>query len=228
MTTTATPASSVGTYPITASGAASSNANYTITYASGTLTVTPASLTVTASNKSRTYGAANPVFTASFAGFVNGDTAAALSGALMFSTTATASSAVGTYADHAGRSRVGQLRHHVRQRHADHHLSGADHHRERSDQDIRRGQSSVDGELQRLRQRRHRRHPVDRTDGHDDGDDSERCRDVSDHRQRGVELQLRHQLRQRIVARGAGAVDDYGQQPDEGRRRGQSAADRHL
>jgi hypothetical protein len=81
VTTTATAASSVGTYPITASGAVSSNANYTITYASGTLTVTPASLTVTASNKSRTYGAANPVFTASFAGFVNGDTTAALSGA---------------------------------------------------------------------------------------------------------------------------------------------------
>ena len=98
VTTTATAASGVGTYPITASGAASSNANYTISYASGTLTVTPASLTVTASNKSRTYGAANPVFTASFAGFVNGDTAAALSGALTFSTTATASSAAGTYA----------------------------------------------------------------------------------------------------------------------------------
>src|SRR6185295_8231459 len=98
VTTTATTASGVDTYPITASGAVSSNANYTISYASGTLTVTPAALTVTATNKTRTYGAANPSLTANVAGFVNGDTAASLGGTLVVSTTATAGSAVGTYA----------------------------------------------------------------------------------------------------------------------------------
>src|SRR5207244_1394637 len=59
VTTTATTASGVGTYPITAS-AASANANYTISYVTGTLTVTPAVLTITANNGTRTYGAANP------------------------------------------------------------------------------------------------------------------------------------------------------------------------
>src|SRR6185295_904932 len=98
VTTTATTASGVGTYPITASGAVSSNANYTISYANGTLTVTPAALTVSAANKTRTYGAANPAFTANVAGFVNGDTAASLGGTLVVSTTATAGSPVGTYA----------------------------------------------------------------------------------------------------------------------------------
>src|SRR6185295_15916825 len=98
VTTTATASSGVGTYAITASGAVSSNANYTINYVSGTLTVTPAVLTVTATNKTRTYGAPSPTFTASFAGFVNGDTAASLGGTLVVNTTATASSPVGTYA----------------------------------------------------------------------------------------------------------------------------------
>ena len=40
VSTTATTASAVGTYSITASGAV--NANYTISYVNGTLTVTPA------------------------------------------------------------------------------------------------------------------------------------------------------------------------------------------
>src|SRR5205823_12076552 len=52
VSTTATAASAVGAYPITASGAAA-NANYTITYVNGTLTVTPATLTITANNASR-------------------------------------------------------------------------------------------------------------------------------------------------------------------------------
>ncbi len=64
-------------YPITASGAA--DANYTISYVAGTLTVTPAALTITADNKSKVYGAALPALTASYSGFVNGDTAASLS-----------------------------------------------------------------------------------------------------------------------------------------------------
>ena len=53
----------VGTYSIVASGV--SNANYAVTYVPGTLTVTPAALTVTVDNASKTYGAANPEFSAS-------------------------------------------------------------------------------------------------------------------------------------------------------------------
>ena len=93
--TTATAASAPGTYPITASGAAS--ANYTFSYVSGTLTVTPATLTVTATNQTKAYGAANPVLTVSYSGFVNGDTAATGDPGDASTTTATTASAPGTY-----------------------------------------------------------------------------------------------------------------------------------
>jgi hypothetical protein len=68
-------------------------ANYTVVYVNGTLTVGQATLTVTAGNASRAYGAANPVFTASATGAINGD-----SFSFTESTTATTSSPVGTYA----------------------------------------------------------------------------------------------------------------------------------
>src|SRR5207302_5031971 len=60
----------------------------------GSLTVTRATLTVTADNKSRAYGAANPTLTASYIGFVNGETQSVLSGSPSLSTSATTNSAV--------------------------------------------------------------------------------------------------------------------------------------
>ncbi|MCU1617847.1 MAG: hypothetical protein JWO98_5387, partial [Frankiales bacterium] len=95
LSTTAAAASTVNTYPVTATGAAS--ANYTISYIPGILTVTPAPLTITADNKSRNYGAANPVLTASYTGFVNGDDASKLTTQPALSTTATTNSAPGNY-----------------------------------------------------------------------------------------------------------------------------------
>ncbi len=95
LTTAATAASPVGTYSITASGAAS--ANYTISYAGGTLTVSPAALTISAANASKLYGAAVPALTASYSGFVNGDTASSLTSPPTLTTTATAASPVGNY-----------------------------------------------------------------------------------------------------------------------------------
>ncbi|NCD70239.1 beta strand repeat-containing protein, partial [Mucilaginibacter agri] len=94
LSTTATPASSVAgsPYAITASGAV--DANYTITYVAGTLTVTPASLTITANNKIKVYGAAVPILTASYTGFVNGDTPLSLTTSPILSTTATPASSV--------------------------------------------------------------------------------------------------------------------------------------
>ena len=89
--TTATAASPVGTYAITASGAV--DGDYSITYANGTLTVTPAPLTITANNPTKVYGQANPALTGTISGLVNGDTDIAT-----YTTTATASSGVGTYA----------------------------------------------------------------------------------------------------------------------------------
>ncbi|MBU6399913.1 MAG: putative Ig domain-containing protein, partial [Verrucomicrobia bacterium] len=96
VTTTASASSPVGTYAITASGAV--DPNYTISYVAGTLTVAPASLTITANNQSKVYGAALPALTVSYSGFVNGDTPASLTTPPTVTTTASASSAVGTYA----------------------------------------------------------------------------------------------------------------------------------
>ncbi|KQO20569.1 hypothetical protein ASF10_15950 [Flavobacterium sp. Leaf82] len=87
--------SPVGTYPITASGAV--NTNYTIAYTDGILTVNPATLTVTADAQSKTYGSANPTLTATYTGFVNGDTAASLTTPPTIATIADATSPVGTY-----------------------------------------------------------------------------------------------------------------------------------
>ncbi|MBB5637749.1 gliding motility-associated-like protein [Pedobacter cryoconitis] len=94
LTTTATAASSVagGPYAITASGAAS--ANYSISYVPGSLAVTAAPLTITASNKTKAYGAAVPALTATYAGFVNGDTPAGMFTPPTLTTTATAASSV--------------------------------------------------------------------------------------------------------------------------------------
>ena len=94
LTTTATASSHVSgnPYSITASGAADSD--YTISYVAGTLTVTPAALTITANNQSKVYGAAVPALSASYAGFVNGDTSASLTVQPTLSTTATTHSHV--------------------------------------------------------------------------------------------------------------------------------------
>ncbi len=55
-------------------------------------------ITVTANNASKTYGAANPSFSASYSGFIDGDTSGtALTGSPSLTTTATSSSNVGTY-----------------------------------------------------------------------------------------------------------------------------------
>ncbi|MEO8677476.1 MAG: MBG domain-containing protein [Vicinamibacterales bacterium] len=67
------------------------------TYVAGTLTIAPATLTVKADNKSKAQGQANPALTSSFTGFVNGDSASAVTGAAALSTTATTASPAGTY-----------------------------------------------------------------------------------------------------------------------------------
>src|SRR5258707_5792752 len=87
VTGTETTGSTPGTYPITASGAAS--ANYTFSYVSGTLTVTKATVTVTANDQTKAYGAVNPTLTVSYSGFVNGDTVATLTTMATASPTAT-------------------------------------------------------------------------------------------------------------------------------------------
>ena len=90
LTVSTTSTSDVGTYDITASGAA--DANYDITFVSGHLAVTKAPLTVAGADASRPYGAANPSFSGNITGIRNSDAITAT-----YSTTAAAVSAVGNY-----------------------------------------------------------------------------------------------------------------------------------
>src|SRR5262249_7446852 len=57
-------------------GSLALSSNYALSFAGASLTITKAHLTVTAGNASRAYGSANPAFTYSVGGFVNGETLA--------------------------------------------------------------------------------------------------------------------------------------------------------
>ena len=86
----------VGTVKVTAAQIGNSNFVAASSIAQSIL-VNPAKLTVTANNVGVGVGSAIPALTASFSGFVNGDTSATLGGAPALSTTATSSSPAGTY-----------------------------------------------------------------------------------------------------------------------------------
>ena len=96
-TTTGTQGGPVGNYPITISNGTLASTNYTFSFVNGILTVNPALLTVTANNQTATEGDGLPTFTASYTGFVNGDTQSVLSGAPAFSTDAPSGPPVGTW-----------------------------------------------------------------------------------------------------------------------------------
>ena len=92
-TSTATPTSGIGTFPITATlvDPTVKLGNYSVTITAGTLTIGPAPLTVTAANATRVYGDANPVFTGTLGGLKNSDAITAT-----YASAATAASPVGT------------------------------------------------------------------------------------------------------------------------------------
>lgn len=90
--TAATTNSPVGPYSIVPGVTGMASANYMLTLQNGTLTVNPALLTATANSASRVYGTANPSFTGTVTGVVDGDTFTET-----FATNATASSPVGPY-----------------------------------------------------------------------------------------------------------------------------------
>ncbi|MHC1763163.1 MAG: MBG domain-containing protein [Verrucomicrobiia bacterium] len=95
LSTSATATSPPGTYPIVVTGGASPN--YTLVLESGTMTITKAPLTVVAEDKTKSYGVALPQFTASYSGFVRGDTPDCLDEPVTFTTSATVNSPVGSY-----------------------------------------------------------------------------------------------------------------------------------
>jgi hypothetical protein len=75
-----------------------SGGNYTVsTVASTAGVINPAMLTVTADNKSKMCGQPNPPLTASYNGFVNGESTNVLTSLVTLATTATTSSGAGTY-----------------------------------------------------------------------------------------------------------------------------------
>ena len=93
----ATATSPVGTYPIVVRQG--TVGNYNTKYVNGTLTITKAPLTITANNYTRKQGEENPVFTVSYKGFKNDETASsALSKQPMIATEATPASKPGNYA----------------------------------------------------------------------------------------------------------------------------------
>jgi len=98
--TTASTTSGVGAYPITLSGLSAANYNITAAAANNTaLTITKNTLSYVATPASRAFNTTNPSVTGTVTGFLNGDTqASATTGTLSFSTTATTSTPVGTYA----------------------------------------------------------------------------------------------------------------------------------
>jgi uncharacterized repeat protein (TIGR01451 family) len=89
----------VGNYPIVPSAAIGSGlANYVITYFTNSLlVVNPATLGIRANDTNRLYGAANPAFTYTASGFVNGENAGVLAGAPSLTTTAATNSPLGAY-----------------------------------------------------------------------------------------------------------------------------------
>ncbi len=89
----------VGSYAITQGGLTNAaNTNYTITYVGDNFAITPAPLVIQADDKSRVTGVPNPPFTATYSGFVSGETPAVLTGPLSFTTPATTASPPGAYA----------------------------------------------------------------------------------------------------------------------------------
>ncbi len=98
LTTDANSRSPVGSYVIRAGAGILSAPNYRFLFVEGTLAVRPAAITVSADDQSRFYGQTNPVFTASYTGFVNGEDSSILTGRLWGSTMAETNSPVGWYA----------------------------------------------------------------------------------------------------------------------------------
>jgi len=86
-----------GQQTLTATFTPTDSANYTTATATITLTVSKATLRVSANNASKSVGENNPTLTFSYSGFVNGETAAVLSGSPSLFTTAATTSPAGNY-----------------------------------------------------------------------------------------------------------------------------------
>ena len=224
LSTTATAASSVsgGPYSITASGAV--DPNYTISYVAGSLTVTPVALTITANNETKVYGAALPALTAGYSGFVNGDTSASLTTLPTLSTAATAASSVsgGPYAITASGAvdpnyTIGYVAGSLTVTPVGLTITANNQTKAYGAAlpSLTAGYSGfvngdTVGQPDDAAHAQHDRH----------GGQLGLRRAVHHHRQRRRGRELHDQLRRRFAHRDAGRLDDHGQQPDQGLRRG--------
>ena len=86
-----------GSQTLTANFTPTNTADYRTATATVTLMISKATLLVSANNINKSVGADNPALTFNYSGFVNGETAAVLSGSPSLSTTATTSSPAGDY-----------------------------------------------------------------------------------------------------------------------------------
>jgi YD repeat-containing protein len=98
--TPATQQSAAGSYPINGALIDPNHrlANYDVTITPAAITIAPSPLSITANPASKQYSDPIPALTATFTGFVPGETPAVLNGTLLIQTTAAARSAPGTYA----------------------------------------------------------------------------------------------------------------------------------
>jgi hypothetical protein len=78
-----TKGNNAGTYPITPSGLTATD-KYAIAFVAGTLTVSKVALTLTVANAQMVAGGADPEFSFTGAGFVNGENATALTGTAVY------------------------------------------------------------------------------------------------------------------------------------------------
>jgi hypothetical protein len=97
LTAKASPTSNAGIYSILVDVTGLSALNYSFVGVSGKISVGKAPLAVTPANALMTYGGSWPKFSYQISGFVNGDTAAVLSGGASLLTNANNRSGVGTY-----------------------------------------------------------------------------------------------------------------------------------
>jgi gliding motility-associated-like protein len=85
-----------GNYAIT-QNTLNAGANYSINFVGANFTIAQKALSISADNKSRTFNVANPTLTASYVGFIAGETNSILITQPVITTTALVSSSIGTY-----------------------------------------------------------------------------------------------------------------------------------
>ena len=134
----------------------STSANYTISYVDGHAHGhARRALTITANDQTKMYGAANPALTASYSGFVNGDTAASLTTGAGVNDGDVREPRRARTPSRRAVSSSSNYTMSLRRADADGDAAALTVTADDQTQDLRGREPGVDGELQRLRQRRH-------------------------------------------------------------------------